>query len=117
MFRNPVVVKGYPILRRSGPDTGLEIPLNIMAGLARTQFANFFNGSIFIKGFSTMLILIKSSGGLLIWHLLYNKDGNRIFYLDNTVCHVENVSTIDLERSRHVLGWCSEVKCYTGRMM
>ena len=115
MFRNPVVVKGYPIPRRSEPDTGLEIPLNIMAGLARTQRVNTFNGKLFIKGFSTMLVPTKHSGDLLIWHLLYNKDGSRISYLDNTVPHAENVSVFNLEKARQVLGWCSEVKYYAGR--
>ncbi|KAI9764589.1 MAG: hypothetical protein M1840_008318 [Geoglossum simile] len=102
MFRNPVVIKGYPIPHRSETDTGLEIPLNVMAG------------KVFIKGFSTMLVPTKQSGDLLIWHLLYNKDGDRISYLDNTVPHVENISVFDLEKARHVLGWCSEVRNYAG---
>lgn len=51
----------------------------------------------------------------LCWHLLYNKDGNRISYLDNAVPHAENVSAFDLEKARHVFGWCSEVKYYAGR--
>jgi hypothetical protein len=115
MFRNPVVVKGYPIQRRSELDTGLEIPLNMMAGLAQTQRANTFNGKLFIKGFSTMLIPTRHSGDLILWHLLYNKDGNRISYLDNTVRHAENVSAFNLENTRHVVGWCSEVRNYAGR--
>jgi len=85
MFRNPVVVKGYPIPRRSEYNTGLEIPLNMMAGLAQTQRANIFNERLFIKGFSTMLVPTKRSGNLLIWHLLFKEDGSRISYLDNTV--------------------------------
>jgi hypothetical protein len=66
MFRNPVVAKGYLILSRSESSIGLEILLNMMAGLARTQHANTFNGKLFIKGFSTMLVLMKHSGDLLI---------------------------------------------------
>jgi hypothetical protein len=31
MFRNPIVVQGYPISCRSEPSSGLEIPLDIMA--------------------------------------------------------------------------------------
>ena len=73
MFRNPVVVKGYPIPRRSESDTGLEIPLNMMAGLARTQRANIFNGKLFIKGFSTMLVPTKRCGDLLIWTSFSNR--------------------------------------------
>ena len=115
MFRNPVVVKGYPISRRPEPHTGLEIPLNIMAGLARTRRVSTFNGQLFIKGFSTMLVPTKYTGDLLIWHLLYNKDGNRISYLENTIPHAGNISVVDLERTRQVVGWCSEIKYYAGK--
>ena len=115
MFRNPVVVKGYPIPRRSEPNTGLEIPLNMMAGLAGTRLINTFNKQLFIKSFSTVLVPTKRDGSLLIWHLLFNKNGNRISYLDNTFPHAENLSISDLENSRHVLGWCSEVKYNAGR--
>ncbi|RYP19648.1 hypothetical protein DL765_003241 [Monosporascus sp. GIB2] len=114
LFRNPVVVTGYPIPRRSEPDTGLEIPLNIMVGLTRTRRANSFNGKLFIKGFSTMLIPAKRNGDLLVWHLLYNQDGNRISYLESTGPHAENVSIFDLETARHILGWCSEVAFFAG---
>jgi len=114
MFRNPVVVRGYPIPRRTTLDTGLEILLNIMAGLARTQRANTFNGNVFIKGFSTMLVPTNLGGNMLIWHLLYNKDGSRISYLDNAVAKSANVSISYLENARHVVGWCSEVKNYAG---
>lgn len=115
MFKNPVVVKGYPIKRRIEHNTGLEIPLNIMAGLVRTRRVNVFNGNLFIKGFSTILVLKEHIGDLLIWHLLYNKDGNHISYLDNAITPAENFSVFDLEKARHVVGWCSEVKYYAGK--
>ncbi|KAH8812294.1 hypothetical protein F5884DRAFT_855596 [Xylogone sp. PMI_703] len=114
LFRNPVIVGGYPIPRRSKHGTGLEIPLNIMAGLAQAQHIDAFNNKLFIKGFSTMLIPTEHHEDLIIWHLLYNVDGNRISYLDSNVAHAENVTISDLERSRHVLGWCSEARCYAG---
>jgi hypothetical protein len=104
MFRNPVVVNGYPIPRRPESVAGLEIPLNMMTGLAGTQQVNTFNGKLFIKGFSTMLVPTKHSGDLLIWHLLCNKDGSHISYRDNTIPHVENLCLSDLEHARHVIG-------------
>lgn len=115
MFRNPIIVKGYPISRRCAPDTGLEIPINMMAGLTRTRHAHIFNGKLFVKGFSSMLIPTKQCGDLIIWHLLYNNDGKRISYLDNTIPHAENVSISNLEKARHIIGWCSDVKNYAGR--
>lgn len=115
MFKNPIVVKGYPIPYRSVEIPGLELPLNMMAGLAQTSRADTFNGKLFIKGFSTMLIPTKCSEGLVNWHLLYNKDGNRLSYLDNNFPHAKEVGAFHLELSRHVIGWCLEVKINAGK--
>jgi hypothetical protein len=116
LFDKPVVVQGFPIPRRSEPDTGLEIPLNIMAGLARARHVNVFDGVLLIKGFSTMLVPTKKSEKLLIWHLLYTESGSRISYLDKSVPHVKGVSMNDVENSRHILGWCSDAKYYAGKL-
>ncbi|KAK6502518.1 hypothetical protein TWF506_003099 [Arthrobotrys conoides] len=114
MFKNPVVVRGYPIPRRPNLNTGLEIPLNVMAGLARTQYIQTFHEKLFIKGFSTLLVPTKMDGGVLIWHLIYNQQGNRISYLENAVPHAEGLSVSEIETSRHVLGWCPKVEYYAG---
>ncbi|KFX87483.1 hypothetical protein V494_06530 [Pseudogymnoascus sp. VKM F-4513 (FW-928)] len=114
MFRNPLVVKGYPILRRAGPELGLEIPLNAITALAQTKWVDTFNGKLFIKGFSTMLVPTKRTGDLLVWHHLFHNDGSRMSYLDANIPHLENVSTSTLEQVRHVVGWHSKVKSYAG---
>ncbi|KAK5997703.1 Conidiophore development regulator abaB [Cladobotryum mycophilum] len=113
-FRNPVVVKGYPIPQRSEWGTGLEIPLDIMAALVRTQRVDRFRESTYIKGFSTMLVLMKRVGDILCWHLLYKKDGSRISYLDDHLDKERYTGRSDLEGLRHVVGWCSEAKSYAG---
>ncbi|KAK6526081.1 hypothetical protein TWF281_011119 [Arthrobotrys megalospora] len=115
-FRNPVVVGGYPILRRSNLETsqGLEIPLNMMAGLAGTQYIQKFDEKIFIKGFSTLLVPTGKDGDILTWHLLYNEDGDRISYLGNNVLHAEGLSLLEVETARHVLGWCPKADYYAG---
>ncbi|KAJ5984630.1 hypothetical protein N7481_006729 [Penicillium waksmanii] len=114
LFRNPVVVTGYPISWRSETGTGLEIPLNIMAGLARTKRVNSFNKKLFVKGFSTMLIPTRQNGPTILWHLMYNIDRSRISYIQHTVPHLEDISIFDLEKARHVLGWCSEARYNAG---
>ncbi|KAJ2974973.1 hypothetical protein NUW58_g8490 [Xylaria curta] len=114
IFRNPVVVKGYPIRLRNEWNTGLEIPLNIMAGLARAQRVDRFNEKVYIKGFSTMLVPTKRNGDTVCWHLIYNKDGCRISYLDDYVDQEQHIGRLDLESLRHVLGWCSEATFYAG---
>lgn len=114
MFRNPVIVKGYPIPGRATLHKGLEIPLNMMAGLVRTKCANPFNGNIFIKGFSSMLVPTSINKDTLTWHLLCNKDGRRISYQDHDLTLSPTFSISYLESARHFVGWCSEVKNYAG---
>jgi hypothetical protein len=114
LLNKPVVVQGYPIPRRSEEDTGLEIPLNIMAGLANARHVSVFNGGLVIKGFSTMLVPTKRCENLLVWHLLYNESGDRISYLDNASPPANAVSLNDLANSRHILGWCSDSMYYAG---
>ncbi|KAF3182049.1 hypothetical protein TWF225_006544 [Orbilia oligospora] len=115
MFRNPVVVEGYPILRRPRVESGigLEIRLNMMAGLVQTKRVNIFDGKIFIKGYSAMLVPIKKDGDMLIWHFLYSDTGERISYLDKTF-HAEDISIPALETARHVVGWCSKASYHAG---
>ncbi|KAH6873464.1 hypothetical protein B0T10DRAFT_466249 [Thelonectria olida] len=108
MFHSAVIVRGFPILRRPETNTGLEMPSDLMTLLTRTRYVDEFGLGMFIKGFSTMLIPIKRSDGMIYWHLLFNKNPEeRISYLD---CRLEHaaVQKADLETSRHVLGWCSD---------
>ncbi|KAJ4160352.1 hypothetical protein NW754_003477 [Fusarium falciforme] len=115
VFRNPVIVRGYPIPQRAEWNTGLEIPLNVMAGLARALEVQQFKDKVCVKGFSTMLVPVRRSGDVLCWHLLYKKDGSRISYLDNDLDQEQDVTQLDLlENSRHVLGWCSRAKLVVG---
>lgn len=117
LFRNPVIVEGYPIPRRPDFDlnAGLEIPMNMMAGLAQAHRTSIFNGKTVLKGFSTMLVPTRYSGDVVIWHLLHRPDGNRISYLE-----CETFPTIDiwipiLEKARHILGWCSDMEFFGGK--
>ncbi|TGJ65999.1 hypothetical protein EYR41_009928 [Orbilia oligospora] len=114
MFRNPVVVKGYLIPWRLNLKTRLEIPLKMMAELARSHYIQAFDRHIFIKGFSTLLIPTKRDDNITTWHLLYNRHGNRISYLENTISHADGLNISELRTSRHILGWCSEAGYYAG---
>lgn len=109
LFLNPVVVRGFPILRRSRPGTGLEIPLDMAAGLVEAKRIHDFMGRFCLKGFSAMLAPVEVVGETVLWHLFYNPTGGRIPYL-----HLEeqpfsgNASINTLRCSRHVIGWCSD---------
>ncbi|KAL7921611.1 hypothetical protein ACQKWADRAFT_117177 [Trichoderma austrokoningii] len=114
LFKNPMVVKGYPIPTRVETGTGAEMPINIMAGLARTPRVDCFKGMTFIKGFSTLLVPTRRSGDMIFWHLFYKKDGRRISYLDSDIASLGYAKNLDLEQCRHVLGWCENAEFYAG---
>ncbi|KAH7022527.1 hypothetical protein EDB80DRAFT_694949 [Ilyonectria destructans] len=116
LFQNPVVVRGYPIPRRTQYDSGLEIPLNVMSGLTKCPRINRFLGSHFLKGFSTALVPMKRLSEAILWHLYYSPDGSRLPYPDLDAMDLDHVDTSlkDLTTTRHIVGWCSEAKFYAG---
>jgi hypothetical protein len=105
MFGRPVVVEGFPIPRRpEGEYPGLEIPLDIMAGLTQARRVGSFRGKTLLKGFATMLLPMKLTQDVVTWHSVQSRNGERISYLK-----AENFQTADsqmpgLEKSRHILG-------------
>ncbi|KAF4951596.1 hypothetical protein FGADI_7371 [Fusarium gaditjirri] len=114
IFKNPMVVKGFPIPPKLEKDTGLEIPLNLLAGLARAQRVDQFNDKVYVKGFSTMLVPTKCGKDAIYWHLIYKQDGCRISYLDDDMYRDDGVGFLDFTTYRHILGWCSEALFYAG---
>jgi hypothetical protein len=119
-FRNPVIVEGYPILRRSVAGSGLEVSLDIMASLVNAKYHVEFCRRTFLKGFSTMLAVTKIIGSTVFWHLFYNTDRKYISYEDARVPRIEedeDAQTVDqatLASGRHILGWCDRVSCLAG---
>ncbi|GAD95394.1 Pfs domain protein [Paecilomyces variotii No. 5] len=116
LFREAVIVEGFPIPRRpTGKDLcGVEVPLEIMAGLIGTQRVNSYAGKIFIKGFSKLLLPTGREENIVMWHLISSEYGDRVSYLDGMkLCPIE-MHLSDLNECRHILGWCSEMKFYAG---
>lgn len=115
LFGSPIVVEGFPIPRRPDEETiGLEIPLNIMAGLTQARRVGSFGGKTLLKGFATMLLPMKRTKDIVTWHLLQGKNRDRIAYLEAESYHTVGVKVPELEKSRHVLGWCPEMRLYAG---
>lgn len=121
LFRNPVLVRGYPIPRR--PDgfensPGIEMSVGMMAALTNAKRLVDFYGATFIKGFSSMLMAARMVGEIVLWHHLFNPDGNYIQYSDPRVYEAADRTTIGVDimnRGRHFIGWCRNVKHYIGR--
>jgi hypothetical protein len=69
-----------------------------------------------------MLILTVKSDKICKWHYLFNDDGSRIRYSDSRVrelmpLEVEDINAYEswIGSMRHIVGWCSEVVCSTGK--
>lgn len=115
LFRNPTVVQGFPIMRRESPCDGLEIPLNMMAGLVGTARAQVFDDINILKGFSSMLIPSRQSEDVIVWHLLFNANGSRISYMRYDFSPLRQISFQHLQTSRHIVGWCSRIQSHAGK--
>jgi hypothetical protein len=124
LFGNPALVEGYRIPRRDEANTGMEAPLHIMAQLVNSRKVSVFGGRILIKGYSAILVPTRKTADHIFWHLVSNEDldfkQNYILYSDTRVAallhhYPPNLTLSDLETSRHVLGWCGEVKNSTGK--
>lgn len=118
MFRSPVIVRGYPVLRRTALNAGLEMPLNIMGSMVRTNYITPFDSTWCLKGFSSMLTLSEQRGDLFLWHHDWHQDGRRISYFDRQKVTLAEttLSLSDIQSGRHIVGWCSDVKLYTGEL-
>ena len=120
LFHRPVVVKGYPIPRRSEVGTGLEVSLDIMVGLTNARRVVDFYGATILKGFSTILIVTRLVGDAVRWHLFLNEDGHYISYSDPRIPRpqdsAKHISSYTLASSRHILGWCETIKNCSGKL-
>ncbi|OTA53093.1 hypothetical protein K449DRAFT_224392 [Hypoxylon sp. EC38] len=123
LFRNPVIVLGYPVRRREREQKpGLEIPLATMAALVATRRIVSFGRKVFLVGFCTILVATEYARNTVHWHVLFNEDGCRIPLTDSRVHEVvgdfnltENLVLSGLESARHIVGWCQHVRNYAGK--
>lgn len=115
MLKSPVLVTGFPILAKSIDESGIEMPLDIMACLTGSHRVIDFDEKVVLKGFSTMLTAVKRTEGFLIWHYTFHADKSRIPFLEATPPENDNIHLGLLESSRHVIGWCSSARYHTGK--
>ena len=120
MFRNPVVVTGFPILRRPHKAEGLEVTPSIMTALIKSRRAVDFRGQTFLKGFSSMLAVISVVADVILWHHFFDPEGRYIACSDSRVCLPESRTSVGvgaIQESRHIIGWCESVRNSTGKLM
>lgn len=121
LFSNPILVRGYPILRRSLPNTGLEISLNIMSTIVGSKQVVQWGERVFMKGFNMLMIATLAAADVIVWHLLVSdKPDERISYIDKRLDSIgvetsQGIHLRMLEARRHVIGWCSKATDFCGK--
>ncbi|KAL2794134.1 hypothetical protein BJX66DRAFT_338119 [Aspergillus keveii] len=119
IFRNPVVAEGFPIRTRHMPNIGMESSLDVLGALVPSRRLTIFGNKLYIKGFSTVLVPTKVIGDIVVWHMVFDKNGGYISYVDPEIealpgLYPANIAECSLDSFRHVLGWCPEVELLTG---
>jgi hypothetical protein len=117
----PVLVRGYPILRRSVPKSGLEISLEFAATIMGSNQVVQLDDRLLIKGFNMLMIVTLVAADIMVWHLFVSeKDGQRISYMDLRLDEI-NASTSDvvslhqIAGKRHIVGWCAKATDWCGQ--
>ena len=119
LFRNPVIVQGFPSLNRPNREKGLDIPFDMMIGLGMTERATTFDGCLVLKGFSTIFIPTNRTRYSIQWHFIRSLDNDYLSYREAAKsCPTRSlIGSIDegtLGRTRNFVGWASSVLVQAG---
>ncbi|KAF5979301.1 hypothetical protein FCOIX_5357 [Fusarium coicis] len=114
LFSSLNIVRGYPILRRSVPNPGLEVSLRYAASIVGSSEVVQWGSRLVIKGFNMMMIATQATADVVVWHLLVSrKPEERISYVDPRLDHIdikssEEISLRHIEGKSHIIGWCTK---------
>lgn len=122
MFRNPVIVEGFPTPLRDHQEHGLEIPFDLMTALAGTDFATYWNQTFLLKGATTMLVPTSiNHQETVVWHFLVNTGAQSMpYYAFQTRCPSwisiprTSASWSDIGHMRNFVGWASQITRHSG---
>jgi hypothetical protein len=119
LFSGAVIASGFPIPKR-GEEMGLEIPLELLAGIGGIQHAVEFQGGVVMKGFSQMFVPVRKTDDRVQWHAISSADSDtHLTYRDGiSKCGSralsKQVSLDDLKQCRTIVGWCSVAQSRLG---
>lgn len=120
LFGSLSIVRGYPILRRSMPKSGLEVPLRYAASIVGSSEVVQWDKRLVIKGFNMLMVATQVTADVMVWHLLVSeKPEERIPYLDPRLHHIDirpsdEMSLRYIEGKRHTVGWCTKATDFCG---
>jgi hypothetical protein len=119
LFRGAVIASGFPIVER-GNETGLEIPLNLLAGIGGVQHAVEFQGGVVMKGFSHMFVPVQKRDDRVQWHAVSSADPDTHLTYRGGLARCESRALLqdvcldDIGKCRAIVGWCSVAQSQLG---
>jgi hypothetical protein len=116
---NSTIATGFPIPERSNNEKGLELPLEVMAGLGGVPLATRFHNAYILKGRCIAFVPVARNGDSVQWHVLENGQATIRYEDIASLCPVrlpaEILNEEDLLSTRTFLGWCSESMNHLGK--
>ena len=122
MFINPILVTGFPTLRRPDSTPGMEMSLSTIAGLALANEVVKIGEKIIIKSFDMLLVAVLTTASVAVWHCFVSENSKeRISYFDSRLdsLRIDTSATHSLrllESVRHVVGWCPSATDFCGTL-
>ncbi|KAL2859452.1 hypothetical protein BJX68DRAFT_252367 [Aspergillus pseudodeflectus] len=118
LFKSLVIAKDFPVRRQVVQHSGLEVPLNVLGRLVPSRWVSTFDGKVYIKGYSSVLVPTMAIRDTVVWHLISDDEGQYLSYVDSRIEATPGLypATVDcnLGSFRHIVGWCCKAKTLTG---
>ncbi|KAF2967446.1 hypothetical protein GQX73_g6089 [Xylaria multiplex] len=110
LFSNAVIAHGFPIPERAD-GMGLEMSVELMAGIIGARHAATFDGGVVIKGFSSMFVPVMRTRDGIQWHYVANNDPDMQLSYEEGVNKCPNrlldLDFASLTAARCFIGWNS----------
>ncbi|CAN9284020.1 unnamed protein product [Alternaria alternata] len=112
LFNHACLVAGFPIAERA-EEIGLELSLDLLAGLSGARHVFEYEGGLVMKGFSHMFVPVRRQFDRVQWHAVSSPDEETpLSYHDGlsrcaSRATLDEVSLQDLASLRTIVGWCS----------
>ncbi|MDI1489583.1 MAG: hypothetical protein OHK93_000780 [Ramalina farinacea] len=119
LFANPTIAQGFPVRRRDNEEQGIEIPLEMMAALGGARHMTNYEGGLVLKGFSTMFVPVKRYRKSVQWHMIFDRQGNRLSYrelqgLSSNRVLLDQLTQECVRGARAFLGWWKAAEIHLG---
>ncbi|CAI9634166.1 unnamed protein product [Alternaria burnsii] len=119
LFDGACIVSGFPISERAD-EVGLEVSLELLAGLSGARHVFEYDGGLVMKGFSHIFVPVRRQLDRVQWHAVSSPDQETpLSYQDGisrcaSRAMLEEVNLQDLASLRAIVGWCSEATICLG---